>query len=117
MAVHARTSDRRAGFSLIELLVVIGIIAILIAILLPTLGRVREHARRAECLSNLRQVHTHFLAYAVAHEGQVPIGYKDVKASNYNWVDSASPKRNAQAFGLLFMADRRIDAKVFFCPS
>src|SRR6476620_9325305 len=81
---HLRTHDQRAAFTLVELLVVIGIIAILIAILLPTLNRARESAKRTQCLSNLRQLHTALVLYAQTNKDAVPLGYwRNEKQYNY----------------------------------
>jgi prepilin-type N-terminal cleavage/methylation domain-containing protein len=60
---------RRAGFSLVELLVVIGIIALLIAILLPTLSKAREQAKSTVCKSNLRQIYHELEIYSMNWQG------------------------------------------------
>ena len=68
-------SRSRFGFTLVELLVVIGIIAVLISLLLPSLNKAREAAKRTACLSNLHQLHVMLVMYANANRDQVPIGY------------------------------------------
>ena len=67
-------SERRGGFTLVELLVVIGIIALLIGILLPVLGRAREQSKRTACLANLRTLGQAMYMYAQANRDRLPNG-------------------------------------------
>ena len=71
------SSTRRTGpraFTLVDLLVVIGIIALLISILMPSLSRAREQANLVQCMSNLRQVGTAMMMHATEHKNHVPLG-------------------------------------------
>lgn len=83
MRPHFTSSSRRA-FTLVELLVVIGIIALLISMLLPALKRAREHAQSVACLSNLRQVVLAIQTYATDHHGLM-LCRDDTSGSNWLW--------------------------------
>lgn len=63
---------RRHAFTLIELLVVVAILAILAAVLLPTLARAREQGRKAVCASNLRQISQSFAQYVADYDAAYP---------------------------------------------
>jgi prepilin-type N-terminal cleavage/methylation domain-containing protein len=94
---------RRAGFTLVELLVVIGVIAILITLLLPALRRARTAAERTRCLSNLRSVVQAVHMYANQSGGVFP---PSVYPSGrwcyaFDLKDSATPARGPMGLGLL----------------
>ena len=76
---------RRRAFTLVELLVVIGIIAVLIGMLLPVLGRAQDAARTATCLSNLRQMTQAAAAYVAENRGSYPPAQWNVGTDKLEW--------------------------------
>jgi prepilin-type processing-associated H-X9-DG protein len=70
----ARSTAFARAFSLPELIVVIGLIALLIALLLPTMARVRENAYRTKCLANLRTIGQAGMMHVNEHRGYLPCG-------------------------------------------
>jgi len=89
----------RAGFTLLELLIGIGIVAMLLAITVPVVSRARAAAKQATCINNLRQLAGAFHMYAQQNDGLLP----EPSATMLSWESSLLPFTTTSA--------------VFMCPS
>ena len=95
-------------FTLIELLVVIAIIAILAAMLLPALAKARAKARRASCMSNVKQMGLGLMMFADENDGLLP--------ESTDWCVSICSDRNElKQHGRAFEYIDNLD--IFYCPS
>lgn len=93
----------KSAFTLTEILVVLGILAIVMAVLLPILFGVREKARSASCLSNMRQLSLGLTLYAQDADGYFPTHVEAAKVSTPDWDQEIRP----------YVHNR----EVFHCPS
>jgi prepilin-type processing-associated H-X9-DG protein/prepilin-type N-terminal cleavage/methylation domain-containing protein len=125
----------RGGFTLVELLVVIGIIAVLLGILLPVLNKVRQQANFVKCQSNLRQFGVGFQTYANDFKGAIPWeGFSDGNRSAspvgpwndpWLWFNALPPLTGVKSYYDLQQLDSQgkqslataTDNNIFVCPS
>ena len=73
--LHPQVMNLQRGFTLVELLVVISIIAILIALLLPALAQAKQQAESVDCLANLRSQGQMVVEYASTYHDDIPYGW------------------------------------------
>lgn len=113
-----RRPVRRAAFTLIELLVVIAILGLLISLLVPSLGRSKQLARRVVCLTNLRGMAVAASQYAAEGDGSYPLAkYTPQDTSEYTYIswDFRYRADGRIEAGLLWLAEEH--QKIQQCPS
>src|SRR5215469_5475842 len=101
---------QRRAFTLFELMIVIAIIFILLAIVFPLIHASAEVARRTNCMSNMRQLHTAYLQYCAANDGLLfPCDSLTTQAG--------APRSQDERFDMPGITEFAGDSRVFHCPS
>lgn len=112
---HRKSAE---AFTLIELLVVISIIALLMAILLPALGRAKEQAKATRCLSNLKQIGLAMHAYASDYDYLLPRAELRPGIAIYTGIDMRWPVLfMPYVGGLSDKFEKYFEVKIYDCPS
>lgn len=112
-----RDERRRAGFTLVELLVVIGIIALLISILLPSLNAARKQASRISCAANIRSIGQAYQIYAAEYKQEYPPVRYD-HWSTGGWGSPRSGPPNGPDGPAILVANGYVkDPRIYYCPS
>ncbi len=125
---------KRRGFTMIELMTVIGVIAVLASMLIPVVSRARKSSMRVNCAANLRQITAAALTYAMDHEGQLPnpnwnssVDVSSVTFYGYGWLYAVADYRGGALWlGLAHPPEDGVmtgvlwaylhDKKVYHCP-
>ena len=129
--------NRRQGFTIVELLMVIGVISVLAGIMLPVIGRSRQAAARVQCMSNLHQLALCVTRYAAENEGQLPycnwansvdtsgvygrgwlFSLPQFRAvgggASANWLSLPHPPQDGAKTGVLWQYNRSLP--IYHCP-
>lgn len=111
-------SKKQKAFTLVELLVVIGIIAVLIGVLLPALARARDSANSAKCLSNMRQAGLTLQFYLNEYKGRWLVPYK-VPEKTPNYTPTGSPSWNGVPLFYTWLSGHYMkeNPAIWICPS